>query len=89
MITNEDNFILSRIVETGNFFKFQGKEWESQIKCFARLTDGSPQKCHKLLELLAEVNPLEDRTSRRIYNTYLELMLFMADKCDCPEERNT
>lgn len=89
MISNEDNFILSLIVETGNFFKFQGKEWENQIKCFSKLTGGNPKKCQKMLELLADVNPLEDRISRRIYNTYLELMLFMADKCYCPEERNT
>ena len=71
MITSEDNFILSRIIETGNFFKFQGKEWESQITCFSLLAGGNPQKCQKLLELLADVNPLEDRVSRRIYNTYL------------------
>ena len=89
MITNEDNFILSRIVETGNFFKFQGEEWESQIKCFSKLADGNPKKCQKLLELLADVDPLEDRIARKIYNTYLELMLFMTDKCNCPEERNT
>ena len=72
MITNEDNFILSRIVETGNFFRFQGQEWDNQIKCFARLTDGSPQKCQKMLELLAEVNPLEDRISSTINPSNIE-----------------
>ena len=70
MITNEDNFILSRIVETGNFFKFQGEEWENQIKCFAKLTSGNSKKCQEMLELLADVDPLEDKVARRIYNTY-------------------
>ena len=89
MISTEENFELAYIISKANFTHFEEPQWSEMVVDISTLAKGNPHKMKYILDMLHDVEPFRSKEERKMYNTYLELMLFMADKINIPNERNT